>query len=287
MPLAKQKIWGRDEWNEGKSKNVFFQEPYKYVRNIFDQSKSALLKTEKKVLEKHLKDTYSDPNRHTPLEHDDNLIRQPIQIWGSTFEDIRCIVNKNRNKSTPGPNGILIIIMSCRSHRYPWPSLATSPYRSWPLVGLQGHIPSPHIAAGCMFDLVVLFLSGHMWGSIGVHHLWARHLPPITKTIQVRRTRHAGLIEYFSFYIKKCPKVLNRLHGKTFNPTICDEREQNSQNEFSFALSVVDRGKVFVERPTYARVWHKAFFDVGTRRKAVAQTRRTAPKISWASSAFP
>ena len=28
--------------------------------------------------------------------------------------------------------------MSCRKHGYPWPSLATSPYRSSPLVGLQG-----------------------------------------------------------------------------------------------------------------------------------------------------
>ena len=63
--------------------------------------------------------------------------------------------------------------LSCRQHRYPWPSLATSPCRSSPLVGLQGYIPYPHIAAVCMFELVVLLLLGHMWGSIGVHHLWA------------------------------------------------------------------------------------------------------------------
>ena len=69
---------------------------------------------------------------------------------------------------------ILIIIMSCHQHGYPWPSLATSPYRSSPLAGLQGYIPYPHIAAGCMFELVVLLLRGHMWGSIGVHHLWVR-----------------------------------------------------------------------------------------------------------------
>ena len=69
---------------------------------------------------------------------------------------------------------IILIIMSCSRHGYPWPSLATSPYRSSPLVGLQGPIPYPHIAAECMFDLVVLLLPGHMWRSIGVHHLWAR-----------------------------------------------------------------------------------------------------------------
>ena len=35
-------------------------------------------------------------------------------------------------------------------------------------LGLQGYIPYPHIAAVCMFELVVLLLPGHMWGSIGV-----------------------------------------------------------------------------------------------------------------------
>ena len=39
------------------------------------------------------------------------------------------------------------------------------------LAGLQGYIPYPHIAAECMFELVILLLPGHMWGSIGVHHL--------------------------------------------------------------------------------------------------------------------
>ena len=65
---------------------------------------------------------------------------------------------------------------SCRatSTDIPWPSLATSPYRSSPLAGLQCYIPYPHIAVECMFVLVVLLLLGHMWGSIGVHHLWAR-----------------------------------------------------------------------------------------------------------------
>ena len=67
----------------------------------------------------------------------------------------------------------IIIIMSCRLHGYPWPSLATSPYRSSPQAGLQGYIPYPHIAAVSMLELVVLLLLGHVWGSIGVHHLWA------------------------------------------------------------------------------------------------------------------
>ena len=69
---------------------------------------------------------------------------------------------------------IIIIIMSCRQHGYPWPSLATFPYRSSPPAGLLGYILCPHIAAVCKFGLVVLLLLGHMWGSIGVRHLRAR-----------------------------------------------------------------------------------------------------------------
>ena len=69
---------------------------------------------------------------------------------------------------------IIIIIMSCCQHGYPWPSLATSPYRSSRPAGLLGYIPCPHIAAVCKFGLVVLLLLGHMWGSIGVRHLRAR-----------------------------------------------------------------------------------------------------------------
>ena len=64
--------------------------------------------------------------------------------------------------------------MSCRLRGYPWPSLATSPYQSSPPAGLQGYIPCPHTAAVCRFVLVVPLLHIHVWGSTGVHRLWAR-----------------------------------------------------------------------------------------------------------------
>ena len=69
---------------------------------------------------------------------------------------------------------IIIIIMSCRQHGYPWPSLATSLYHSSLLAGLQGNIPYPQIAAVFIFEPVVRLLLGHMRGSIGEHHWWVR-----------------------------------------------------------------------------------------------------------------
>ena len=70
-------------------------------------------------------------------------------------------------------NSLVIIIMSCSQHVYPWPSLATSPYRPSLLAGPQGYIPYPHITAVCRFELVALLLRDHMRGSIGVIHWWA------------------------------------------------------------------------------------------------------------------
>ena len=65
---------------------------------------------------------------------------------------------------------IIIILMSCHQHGYPWPSLATPPYRSLLLVGPEDYIPYLHRAALCRLQLVILLLLGHMRGSIGEHH---------------------------------------------------------------------------------------------------------------------
>ena len=93
------------------------------------------------------------------------------RLFNATFilKNINSSVSSNSNSIS-----IIIIIMSCRQHGYPWPSLATSPDHPSLLAGLQGYMPYPHIAAVCMFELVVLLLLGRMQGSIGVHHWWVR-----------------------------------------------------------------------------------------------------------------
>ena len=62
---------------------------------------------------------------------------------------------------------------SCRagSTDIPDPLSPLLPYRSSPQTGLLDNIPYPHIVAECMFELVVLLLYGHVWGSTRVHHL--------------------------------------------------------------------------------------------------------------------
>ena len=84
------------------------------------------------------------------------------------------VISSTWTKMIISLNTSIIIIMSRRQHGYPWPSLATSPYHSSPSAGLQGYILCPHIVAVCKFVLVVLLLHIHMWGSTGVHRLWAR-----------------------------------------------------------------------------------------------------------------
>ena len=96
--------------------------------------------------------------------------------------------------------------MSCHQQGYPWPSLATSPYRSSPLAGLQGYIPYPHIAAVCMFELVELLLLGHMWGSIVLYS----HVPYHNDTINNRR-RKTSLTIFTSHFIARVRKGLLKI----------------------------------------------------------------------------
>ena len=55
-------------------------------------------------------------------------------------------------------------------HGYPWPSLATPPYRPSLPTGPQGYIPYLDRAALNRFELVLPLLS-YVKGSTRVHHL--------------------------------------------------------------------------------------------------------------------
>ena len=60
-----------------------------------------------------------------------------------------------------------------------------------------------HIAAVCTFELVVLLLLGHKWGSIGVHHLWARD----------GNNNHNNICYYIYLWYSMLQNALVRLSG--------------------------------------------------------------------------
>ena len=94
-------------------------------------------------------------------------------------------------------------MMPCHRHGYPWPSLATSSYRSSPQVGLQGHIPYPHIAAECMFELVVLRLPGHMWGEKWILTRLKKLSTTYVFTNHTHTHKHTHTHTYIYIYIYK------------------------------------------------------------------------------------
>ena len=109
-----------------------------------------------------------------------SLISTPQPIWNNFSFTSKC--------------NIIIIIMSCRQHGYPKPSLGTPPYRPSLPIGPQGYIPYPHRAVVCRFDLVALHLFGHMRG--GGH-------------------RGASLMSSY-LLLQQCPACLVRLTGIVF-----------------------------------------------------------------------
>ena len=103
-------------------------------------------------------------------------------------------------------NIIIIIVMSCYQHGYPWPSLDTPSYFPLLPVGLLGYIPYRHRAAVCRFELVVLPLLGHVRGSTGVLHLWV--CPYFSSSEGVHRST---TLMSLSLHLQQCPACLVRL----------------------------------------------------------------------------
>ena len=97
-------------------------------------------------------------------------------VWGvlKKSDEEKCWNYKMKHRFTNSMNLI-------SSHHLVVPSAQISltvsghlPYRSLLPAGPQGYTHYPHWAALCKFELVALFLLGHVKGSMGVHHLWAR-----------------------------------------------------------------------------------------------------------------
>ncbi len=89
----------------------FFNNPFKFTKDIFDKSRSGVLKVPQEELEDHLKKTYSDPNRDSPMSHIEGLVHPtepsvPFDISPPKMYEIEQFLKKSRSASSPGNNGV-------------------------------------------------------------------------------------------------------------------------------------------------------------------------------------
>ena len=94
-----------------KVRQGFIKDPYKFAKGLFSESKSGKLERTKEELENHLKETYSDQERHHRLPRMARL-QKPTAL-GVTFDvnDIKMkevddFVRNAPSKSAPGNDGI-------------------------------------------------------------------------------------------------------------------------------------------------------------------------------------
>ena len=113
--LSKAEAARKKRSKRKKTQDRFFQDPFQFARKLFDQPRSGTLSTDKETLEHHLKETYSDTQRHIPLEEIPNLVwpNAPEKKFNEnppSLEEVVKVVNKARSKSSPGPNGIPYLV---------------------------------------------------------------------------------------------------------------------------------------------------------------------------------
>ena len=102
---------------------------------------------------------------------------------------------------------IIIIIMSCRQHGYPWPSLATSPHRSSPLAGLQGYIPYPHRADVCMFELLLQQSTACLLRLTWIVFVMGSRWPYRMHDLDANKTAGETIYIYIYIYISSCRAI--------------------------------------------------------------------------------
>ena len=94
-----------------RTREQFLKNPYAATKKMFTESKSGKLKCTKEELDKHISDTYSDPQREEPLPHMNGL-KHPtapgvkFQLGDFREKELDNFVRKTRAKSAPGGDGV-------------------------------------------------------------------------------------------------------------------------------------------------------------------------------------
>ena len=94
-----------------RTREQFIKNPYAATKKMFTESKSGKLKCTKEELDKHISDTYSDPQRDEPLPPMSGL-KHPtapgikFQLGAIKEKEVDNFVRKTRAKSAPGGDGV-------------------------------------------------------------------------------------------------------------------------------------------------------------------------------------
>ena len=109
--LSKAEAARKRRSHKKKNQESFFKDPYQFARQLFQQPRSGSLSAQKEELEIHLKKTYSDLDRETPLSECAGLVwpAAPGEEFNNNppnLDEIRTVVQKARAKSAPGSNGM-------------------------------------------------------------------------------------------------------------------------------------------------------------------------------------
>ena len=98
-------------WRRKKSRQSFYNDPYKASREVLQGTSKARLRVEKKVLDDYVAEVASDPLRDIDLEHLDGLPECsnptiPFDESKFKYNVFSKILKRTRNASKPGPNGV-------------------------------------------------------------------------------------------------------------------------------------------------------------------------------------
>ncbi|KAI8498014.1 hypothetical protein Bbelb_239580 [Branchiostoma belcheri] len=94
-----------------KARRSFFENPHRFTKKLFEQSKSGVLNVPKKDMEDHLRGVYSDKLREAPMPNIEGLVRpsQPgveFDVSEPKLSEVVKFIDKARTASAPGPNGV-------------------------------------------------------------------------------------------------------------------------------------------------------------------------------------
>ena len=104
----------------------------------------------------------------------------------------------------------------------------------------------------CNYTSMLWAVLNKFWGQYASKQQWYGQLPPITKTIQIRRTRHVG----------HCRRSRDELNSDILLWTPSQQKRQDDQLEPIYNRSVLIQDKVLM------KFWERWMIETGGERKS-------------------